>query len=85
MLLAGESLGRRNAIRYTIEYLAGADTNVVVCSAVLSDSSLAAAVLSARAGATLARTQHRANRFQIRDQLQGAQVVANERFWGFTG
>jgi len=65
--------------------LTGGDAKQLVCSTLFSDASLAAAVLTARAGATLARTQHRANGFQIRDKVQGARIVANEPFWGFAG
>lgn len=71
------------AIRYTIEYFAGIEAKPLVCSTVFSDASLAAAILTARAGANLARTQHRANGFQIRDELQGSRIVASEGFWGF--
>lgn len=70
-------------IRYTIEYFAGIEAKRLVCSTVFSDASLAAAVLTARAGANLARTRHRANGFQIRDKLQGGSIVASESFWGF--
>lgn len=82
--LAGTNAETRGtAIRYTIEYLAGVEAKRLVSSTVFSDESLAAAVLTARVGATHARTRHRANGFQIRDLLQGGRVVASESFWGF--
>lgn len=71
--------------RYRIEYLRWAEAKASVCATTFCDSSLAAAVLQARIGATLARIQHRANGFQIHDDWQRLPIVASERFWGFEG
>lgn len=70
-------------VRYRIEYLSAAPTEASVCGVATSDSSLASAVLQARVGANIARIQHRANGFQIRDQFQRGLIVIWERFWGF--
>jgi len=78
-----DSVRARDTIRYTIEYLAGVEAKRLVCSTVFSDASLAAAILTARAGTNLARTRHRANGVQIRDKLQCNRVVTNESFWCF--
>jgi len=80
---ANAEIAGGTAIRYTIEYFADVEAKRRVCSTVFSDASLAAAVLTARAGANLARTQHRANGFQVRDKLQGSRIVVSESFWGF--
>ena len=72
-------------MRYRIEYLTAAPAEASVCSIAHGDSSLAHAVLQARVGAAIARIQHRASGFQIRDQFQRGRVVIWEQFWGFDG
>ena len=67
-------------MRYRIEYLTATPVEASVCIVTRFDSSLAAAVLEARAGATVAMTQHRADGFQIRDDFRGGGVVTWERF-----
>ena len=69
-------------MRYRIEYLAGAP-KFAVCWVVSFDSSLAGAVLHARAGGSDARIHHRAVSFQVRDELRRSMVVACENLRGF--